>query len=70
MMESLLERHLAETERHIEIEQSLIEKEKGLLERLAQNGHETTHANGALSQILHSLESLKRHRTELRRRIG
>ena len=62
--------HLAQAIRHIARAQEMVMEQRGLIDRMAQHGHDTELAETVLLTMQNSLERMHEHRAVIERAIA
>lgn len=70
MDERVARRRLAKAEAQIAYEAEEIEKQRSVIQKLRNDGHETAQTEGTLVAMEHSLDAMKHHRDILFEHLG
>lgn len=70
MDERVARRRLTKAEAQLACEAEAIEKQRSVIQRLRNDGHETAQAEGTLTAMEHSLDAMKHHRDILLEHLG
>jgi len=62
--------HLAQAMRHIARAEEMVMEQRGLIDRMAQHGHDTELAETVLLTMQNSLERMHEHRAVIERAIA
>jgi hypothetical protein len=62
--------HLAQAMRHIARAEEMVVEQRGLIDRMAQHGHDTTLAVAVLNTMQNSLDRMHEHRVMIERAIA
>jgi len=62
--------HLVQAIRHIARAEEMVVEQRGLIDRMAQHGHDTTLAEAVLNTMQNSLDRMQEHRDMIERAIA